>query len=159
MIYVVELSSGGKPKAWFAYDEADFVRKVAASDSLAPEEIYDTATPRELLEFSGPSPEAHVREQYPSICAIGDAYGWDTTLYRADYLLGRGVCQREPVVQRDAAAAALGARGECIIYWNDRDAIGAFEGADRRLAGESRWQARRALYEQLVALEVLADDN
>ncbi|HYS62996.1 MAG TPA: hypothetical protein VEN30_04110 [Paraburkholderia sp.] len=159
MIYVVEQPAGGKPWAWFAYDEADFARKVAASDPLAPEEIYDTATPRELLEFSGPAPDPHLRAQYPSICAFGDAYGWDMLLYRADYLLGRGVCQPEPVMQRDAAAAALKARGDCLVYWNDRDAIGAFEGADPRLAGESRWRARRALYEQLVALEVLADDN
>jgi len=159
MIYVVERPAGDKPRAWFAYDEADFARKVAGSDPLAPEDIYDTVTPRELLEFGGPSPDMHLRAKYPSICAIGDAYGWDSLLYRADYLLGRGVCQPEPVTPRDAAAAALQARGDCLVYWNDRDAIGAFEGADPRLVGESSWRARRALYEQLVALEVLADDN
>jgi len=159
VIYVVELPAAGKPTAWFAYDEADFARKVAASDPLRPEEIYDTATARELLEFSGPSPDAGVRAQYPSICAIGDAHGWDTLLYRADYLLGRGLCQPEPVTQRDASEAALKARGDCLVYWTDRDAIGAFEGADPRLAGVPHWHARRALYEQLVALEVLADDN
>lgn len=159
MIYVLELLNRREPTAWFAYDDEDLLRKVAASGQLAPEEIYDTATPRELLEFSGAEPDAPTRERYPSLCAVGDAYGWDTTLYRADYLLGRGVCQREPVVRREAVAAALAARGECIVYWNDRDAVGASEGADPRIAGEARWHARRALYEQLVALEVLADDN
>ncbi|WP_042270753.1 hypothetical protein [Paraburkholderia heleia] len=159
MIYVVELPVGGKPKAWFAYDEADFARKVAASDPLRPEEIYDSVTPRELLEFSGQAPDVGARTQYPSICAIGDAHGWDTPLYRADYLLGRGVCQHEPVTLLDASLAALNARGHCLVYLNDRAAISAFEGADARLAGKSHWSARRALYEQLVALEVLADDN
>jgi hypothetical protein len=57
--------------------------------------------------------------------------------------------------------AALAARSgiTSYVYWNDRDAIGAFEGADRRIAGQALWWARRALYEQLVGLEVLADDN
>ena len=130
-----------------------------AADPLGPEAVYDVSTPRELLAFSGPSPDADVRAQFPSICALGDTHGWDAPLFRADYLLERGVCQIEPVTQRDASEAALKARGDCLVYWSDRDAIGAFEGADPRLAGDANGRARRALYEQLVALEVLADDN
>ncbi|PXW23986.1 hypothetical protein [Paraburkholderia caballeronis] len=159
MIYVIEQWADGKPRAWFAYDDADFARKVAASDPLPPEAIYDVATLRELLEFSGPSPDADTRAKYPSLCAIGEAGGWDAPLYRADYLLGRGVCQSGLVTPRDASLAALEARGDCVVYWNDDDAIAAFEGADPRIAGDSHWLSRRALYEQLVALEVLADDN
>ena len=41
MIYVVELPEEGKPRAWFAYDDEDFSRKVAASDPLQPWEIHD----------------------------------------------------------------------------------------------------------------------
>lgn len=90
MIYVLELCAPRKPLVWFAYDEDDLARKLAAGDPLA----------------------------------------------------------------------ALHARGgEHCIYWNDQDAIGAFEGADPRIAGPDHWHARRAMYEQLVALEVLADDN
>lgn len=159
MIYVMELPAEREPTAWFAYDDDDFMRKVAVSDTLDADAIFSATTLRELLDFEGPAPQQQTREQYPSLCEMGDAHGWDATLYRADYLLGRGVCQLEPVTPRDAAAAALAARGECIVYWNDRDAIGAFEGADPRLAGEARWRARRALYVQLIALEVLADDN
>lgn len=48
--------------------------------------------------------------------------------------------------------------GERCIYWNESEAVGAFEGNDARIAGKEHWRARRALYEQLVALEVLADD-
>jgi len=161
MIYVVELPEPGDARAWFAYDDDDFARKVAASDPLKPWEIHDELTARDLLDASGHALlDARARECFPAICALGEEHGWDTPLYRADHLLGRGVLRTEPVAERDALAAALAARGGATcIYWNDRDAIGAFEGADPRLAGESHWWARRALYEQLVELEVLADDN
>lgn len=49
--------------------------------------------------------------------------------------------------------------GVCCTYWNESEAVGAFEGGDPRIAGKALWRARHALYEQLVALEVLADDN
>ncbi len=169
MIHVVELPLQGDPRAWFAYDDDDFARKVAATDPLQAWEIHDTLTARELLASASDladgagaeaPTDAATRERFPAICALGDAHGWDTPLYRADHLLGRGVLQVEPVAERDALSAALAARGGLsCVYWNDRDAIGAFEGADPRLAGEARWWARRALYEQLVELEVLADDN
>ncbi len=161
MIYVVELPDQGKPRAWFAYDDEDFASKVAASDPLQAWEIHDELTARGLLEDLGhPVIDAGARERFPSICALGDEHGWDTLLYRADHLLGRGVFRTEPVAQREALSAALAARsGMRCIYWNDRDAIGAFEGADPRIAGKALWWARRALYEQLVELEVLADDN
>ena len=161
MIYVLEVPARGEPRAWFAYDDEDFSRKVAATDTLQPWEIYDQVSARHLMEALA---EAQVddgaRARYPAICAMGDEHGWDTPLHRADHLLGRGVLRVEPVPLREALAAALAARdGLNCIYWNDRDAIGAFEGADPRIAGKSLWRARRALYEQLVALEVLADDN
>jgi hypothetical protein len=47
---------------------------------------------------------------------------------------------------------------ERIVYWNEAEAVAAFEGGDPLIAGKAGWRARRALYEQLVALEVLADD-
>lgn len=161
MIHVVELASGRLPSAWFAHDDADFARKVSAGDTLQPWEIHDVLTPRDLLEAAGHAQDdAGARAALPATCALGDAHGWDTPLFRADYLLGRGVLQAEPVQERDAFAAALLARGAaCCIYWNDTEAVAAFEGCDPRLAGEANWSARRALYEQLVALEVLADNH
>jgi hypothetical protein len=47
---------------------------------------------------------------------------------------------------------------EHCLYWDDSDALAAFEGGDPRIAGADGWWARRALYHQLVALEILADD-
>ena len=161
MIYVVEVPEQAAPRAWFAYDEADFARKVEAGDALQPWEIFDSLSPRELLDDLGHAEvDALARERYPAICALGDSHGWDTALYRADHLLGSGVLSAEPVSEAAALEAALAARGGLTcVYHGDRDAIGAFEGADPRIAGKDNWHARRALYEQLVALEVLADDN
>ncbi len=161
MIYVVEVPLQAAPRAWFAYDEADFARKVEAGDALQPWEIFDALSARELLSDIGhDAVDATARERYPAICALGDSHGWDSALYRADHLLGAGVLSAEPVSERAALEAALSARGGLTcVYHGDRDAIGAFEGADPRIAGKDNWHARRALYEQLVALEVLADDN
>jgi hypothetical protein len=162
VIYVVEIPEPGDPLAWFAYDDDDFERKVIASDALQAWEIHDEVTARDLLDDVGHAAvDTQAREAFPAICALGDAHGWDTLLYRADHLLGRGVLRTEPVSRRQALSAALAARGggERCIYWSDVDALRAFEGADPRLCSPARWRARRALHEQLVALDVLADDN
>lgn len=161
MIYVLELPDQGQPHAWFAYDDEDFSRKVAASDPLPAWEIHDDVTARGLLEDVGHAAvDAEAHQRFPAICELGDEHGWVTPLYRADHLLGRGVFRTEPVDEREALVAALAARaGASYIYWNEREAVGAFEGGDPRIAGKALWRARRALYEQLVALEVLADDN
>ncbi|MBO9642537.1 MAG: hypothetical protein J7603_05380 [Pseudacidovorax sp.] len=161
MIYVVEQPEAGEPHAWFAYDDEDLARKIAATDTLQPWEIHDVLTARELLQAHGhDEPGDTARATLPAICGLGDEHGWDTPLYRADHLLGRGVLQSQPVTKRDALAAAIAARGgQPCIYWSDTEAVAAFEGHDPRLAGDARWWARRALYRQLVELEVLADDN
>lgn len=55
-------------------------------------------------------------------------------------------------------AAALHAAGRCELYPDETAALAAFERrADPAWQGEG-WRARWALREQLVALEVLADD-
>lgn len=160
MIYVVEVPEHAAPRAWFAYDEADFARKVAAGDPLEPWEIHDQLTARCLLEDMGHAEvDALARECYPAICALGDSHGWDTALYRADHLLGAGVLSVEPVDERAALLAALAARpGECRVYWSDQEAVLASEGADQWLCANTRWPARHALHQQLLALDVVADN-
>jgi hypothetical protein len=60
---------------------------------------------------------------------------------------------------RELLEGSLRERGECRIYWTESEATAAFErAADPAWQGEG-WRARWALREQLVALEVLADDN
>lgn len=171
MIYILEraadaaagasVQARAEPRAWFAYDEVDLARKVAATDALQPWEIYDCQSAREWLELLAelpPGPEAEAR--FPALCALGRRHGYDTPLYRADHLLGRGMLQPEPVSLRQALQAALDARpGWTTVYWSDEQALCAFEGGDPALTGPEHWHARRALYQQLVALEVLADNQ
>jgi hypothetical protein len=107
MIFVVELPQDAAPRAWFAYDAADLLRKVAALDLP-------------LLRAT------HER--------LGD-------------------CEPEAL-----AEAALRARGDCRVYATEAQAMGAFERHDEPAWQGAGWRARLALREQLVALEVLADD-
>lgn len=55
-------------------------------------------------------------------------------------------------------AAALHATGRCRVYPDESAAMAAFERADDPAWAGPGWRARWALREQLVALEVLAED-
>lgn len=108
MIFVLEgLGPGHDPRAWFAYDEADLLRKVASLDPERLRTTHDRIAPCEPAEL---------------------------------------------------AEETLRARGDCRIYWNEAEAMRAFERADDPLFQGRGWRARWALRDQLVALEVLADD-
>lgn len=48
--------------------------------------------------------------------------------------------------------------GERFVYWDEAEAVAAFEGRDPLISDKSMWRARHALHEQLVALDVLTDD-
>ena len=161
MIFVLQMHSGVEPGCWFAYDQDDLLRKIASTDDRQDFEIHDCVSARELLDMLGSTPEAHgAAEAYPAVWAMASRHGWDVPLYRADYLLEPGTYRTEPVDTADACAAALRDRGDCRIYWTESEATAAFERADdaawQPTAGG--WRARWALREQLIALEVLADD-
>jgi hypothetical protein len=159
VIHVVERPAQGDPHAWFAFDEEDFARKVYAADARPSFEIFDVVTPRELLDLSGRTPgSADARTEFPSICALGDTHGWDTPLYRADDLLGPGAFQPEAIIESQACLAALRKRDpNCLVFWNDDEALAAFE-RDPNFTGRANWRAAYALHQQLVALELLADN-
>jgi hypothetical protein len=160
MIFVVEQTEPGQARAWFAYDEPDFLRKVCAQDALPEWAVYDVATPRELLDMSDRTPKsADAREACPAICALGDAHGWDTVLYRADHLLGAGQFRTQPVSVLDAGLAALMQRGgQCRVYGHEDVAMAALGRPDALYDAPGGWHARWALREQLIAVEALADD-
>jgi hypothetical protein len=107
MIFVVEQPSAADPRAWFAFDEEDLLRKVAAAD------------------IEG--------------------------LRQAHALLG-------DCAPAALASAALCAHGNCCIYWDEAQAMAAFERRDDPAWQGQGWRAHRALHEQLLALEILADD-
>jgi hypothetical protein len=56
------------------------------------------------------------------------------------------------------AAAALRQRGPCRVYWTESEALAAFEANQNPDWQGAGWRARLALRNQLIALEVLADD-
>lgn len=154
MIYVVEFPEQGRPHAWFAFEQQDLLSKIYATDTRKEWEIFDVVTARELLELLGKTADTpDAREAFPAICSLGDEHGWDTPLYRADYLLGDGVFQAAAVSETDACVAALARRTPAYkIYWSDSQATAALE-SDPVII-ENYW-AKDALRGQLVALEIL----
>lgn len=156
MIYVIEFPEQGRAHAWFAFEKQDLLRKIYASDTRKEWEIFDVVTARELLEMSHMTPEtSDVREKFPAICNLADEHGWDTELYRADYLLGEGEFQTATVNEIDACVSALTQRStECRIFWSDTQATAALEN-DPYFQSKAGYWARDALREQLVALEIL----
>jgi hypothetical protein len=54
--------------------------------------------------------------------------------------------------------AAMSTEVERYVYWDEAEAVAAFEGRDPLIADKSMWRARHALHEQLVSLDVLTDD-
>jgi hypothetical protein len=156
MIYVIEFPEQGRAHAWFAFEKQDLVRKIYAGDARHDYEIFDVVSPGELLEMHGKTPDTEgIRDEFPAICSLGEQYGWDTPLYRADYLLGDGALQPEAVTETDACVAALARRNrEVRIYWSDTQATAALEN-DPYFQSKAGYWARDALREQLVALEIL----
>ena len=156
MIHIVEIPQHGRAHAWFAFDQQDLLRKIYASDARKAWEIFDVATVIELLDsLSQTADTPEVRQRYPALCSLGDQHGWDTPLYRADYLLGNGVMQTEPVTETDACVAALKQRTtNCQLYWTDTQAMAAIE-IEPVVPGAVGYRARDVLREQLITLEIL----
>ena len=173
MIFVVEVPhADAKPSeahAWFAFDGDDLLGKVVVDDPLQSWEVFDTTTARELLSLVGEEPGTpQARSAFPGICRLADEYGLDTPLYRADYLLERGCYQPEPVRIEAACEAALkqrvapleqgGTLKDLRIYWSEQQAVLATEGDDPLFHSPGGWRALHALREQLLALDVLAEN-
>lgn len=96
-IYVVEIPHQMPPVAWTAKDESELIAKVNADDRAGV--VYERTTVRELIDQYG--------EDAEEISEITRRYSPDTTLYRADYLLGEGEYTTEEVSEYDAAVAAI----------------------------------------------------
>ncbi|MCE4556807.1 hypothetical protein [Pelomonas cellulosilytica] len=160
MIYVVHQPEAGEANAWFAFNAEDLLRKVASDDTLPAHAVWDCASPRDLLALFDEAPDAPgVAERYPGICTLGAEDGWDTPLYRADYLQDAGFYGPEPRRCEDACYAALRARGgQWKFYENEPHALAAVDRPDPLYDAPGGWRARWALRQQLIAVEALADD-
>jgi len=160
MIYIVEAPPHGDARAWFAFDDDDFLRKVAAGDPRLPHEIWDSISARELLNLFDEQPDRiGVNERLPGIHGLGVEFGWNTALFRADYLQEPGLYSPEPVRLVDACRAALRKRGgQWRFYEGEQHALIAVDKADALYDRPGGWRARWALRQQLIAVEALADD-
>ncbi|MBC7163030.1 MAG: hypothetical protein H5U26_13120 [Immundisolibacter sp.] len=154
MIHVLEVPQQGRAQAWFAFDETDLIGKIRAARARPDGQLHAVASPRELLAASGQAPDTAP----PWIAALAQLHGWDTPLYRADALLGEGIYQAEPVSELRACVAALvDTLQTCRVYPDDQTALDALY-RDPLYQGRDGFYAHMALREQLIALEVLADD-
>jgi hypothetical protein len=127
MILTLEIPQQGKPSCWFAFNEDDFIRKVQVARSAADGVIFNASTPRELLAARGSAPDAPgLRDQHADLLDLATAHGWDTLLYRADYLLAPGHYQIEEV-SAFVAHVAVTAHGmrTCRIYLDEEQAMDA----------------------------------
>ena len=159
MILTLEIPSQGRPSCWFAFNEDDFIRKVRATRQGSPRVIFSAETPRELMSARGLGPESAVScDEHAKLLELALAHGWDTPLYRADYLLAPGHYQVENVSEFVAHVAAV-AQGlqTCRVYRDEEQAMDALY-RDSLYAGPKGFHAHMALREQLIALEVISDD-
>ena len=150
MIHVVEIQENHHANVWFAFDEADFVRKVEATyGQEADIVIYQETTVAQLRSANTVSNDI--------IQELAAKHAAQTPLYRADYLLGDGVYQAEPVSALRASLAAVASNVDFRIYSNDEDAL---EELDREPLFRSKegFDARFKLRSQLVEMEVIAED-
>lgn len=158
MIYVVEIPNQGRAHAWFAFDQDDFIRKVHASKDQNEWTIFTAMTPRQQLEMTGKTPDSPPAGEDAGIFARAEQHGWDTVLYRADYLLDPGVYQAEPVSEFDACIAAVAQDLQtCRIYGSDEAAMTALY-QDPLYDGRDGLYPHIALRDQLIAMEVISDD-
>lgn len=158
MIYVVQMPKAGRPHAWFAFDKDDFKRKVYAhcNDEGV---IFRSATAREVLTEAGLDPEGSLASaDYPEVFRAAARKGWGAMLYRADYYTGHHRYTEEPIDEWEAYAAAIGnPEDDCRIYGSDASAVNALY-HDPFFQRRESFYAHLALREQLVALEVIAED-
>jgi hypothetical protein len=150
MIHIVEINEQNHAHVWFAFDEADFVRKVQANLALSSEHVvYEQTTPQQLLHSKHASAEI--------ISALVAQFGADTTVYRADYLLGNGIYQVEPVSALRASLAAVASAADFRVYSSDEDAAEELD-RDPLYRSKEGFDAALKLRAQLIEMEVIAED-
>lgn len=158
MIYVIQLPKAGRPHAWFAFDRDDFRRKVNASCN-DDRVIFKSMTAREVLTEAGLDPDWPAASvDFPEVFEAAARKGWGAALYRADYYTGDHRYTEEPIDEWEAYAAAIGRPDDdCRIYRSDESALNALY-HDPFFQKRENFYAQLALRDQLVALEVIAED-
>lgn len=150
MIHIVEINEQNHAYAWFAFDHEDFIRKVRIDRQAQTNMvIYMQTTAQQLLATPG-----HITGTAE---ALAEQYGWDTPLYRADYLLEPNNYQCEQISELRASLAAVASANDFRIYTDDETAAEELE-RDPLFKSEQGFDAALKLHAQLVEMEVIADD-
>lgn len=159
MIYIVEVPHQGRPRAWFAFDREDFVRKVQAVRGREGLVIFDDSSARERLADYGLTPTSpDASGAHADLFALAHVHGWDAPLYRADALTGEGVLLAEAVDAFDASVAALAQDLKAWrVHLGDEEAISALQ-RDPLYDPKDGFYAHMALREQLIAMEAMEED-
>lgn len=149
MIHIVEIHEHHHARVWFAFNEADFILKVGITHGPSQDMlIYQQTTARQLLADSGCATDSE---------ALAAQYGWDTPLYRADYMLGQGIYQTEPVSELRACLAAVASADDFRVYPDDDTAADELD-RDPFFKTKEGFDAYYKLRSQLVDMEVIAED-
>lgn len=141
MIHIVEINEQHRAHVWFAFDEADLIRKVQVDRSQDKAMVTYARTTAHQLDDA----------------ALASQYGEDTPLYRADYLLGPGTYQTEPISELRACVAAIASTHEFRIYPDDESAADAID-SDPLYRTREGFDAGIKFRAQLVEFELIAED-
>lgn len=107
----------GNPTAATFYGQDDFLARhyAAADQARCGKCVYVKTTARELARDQGTTPEdiaafaAKIDDAFlVEILTLGGKHGWDTPLYRADYLHAEGEYGPEPTDEVEAVSAWAG---------------------------------------------------
>lgn len=141
MIHIVEINEQHRAHVWFAFDEADLIRKVQVDRSQDNTMVIHARTTAHQLDDAD----------------LASRYGKDTPLYRADYLLGQGTYQTEPITELRACVAAIASTHEFRIYPDDETAADAID-SDPLYRSREGLDAGIKFRAQLVEFELIAED-
>lgn len=113
MITVATVSKSGVPSVRTYPNEQAMIADLQKEADKEGKVIWEVSTARDMAKEWSPSLSPLVpRSKFASCGADGfwvlaDEWGWDTPLYRADYLCGWGCYRGRPIDPIDAATAFL----------------------------------------------------
>lgn len=109
---VLEVPHRGEPRAYAGVGRDSYLNGTYRAAERSGRAVFDRTTARELADNFGVDADAAPAEFAEADAAwvadLGAKHGWDTPLYRADWLLEEGAYQPEPVDEVDAAIAYNG---------------------------------------------------
>jgi len=148
-IFVVEMPHAAAPRAWWSPDQAEFFRRVEQTN-INGHVIFEETTARHLAQPAGH--EAHAARE------LGDRFGWDTPLYRADHIFD-GLYRVEPIEALSAYEAAVrrGLKNAYFLYGAD-EALDAIDQPNYWLH-PGGVAAHRALTVLLARIGLLQEDS